>query len=160
MEIINKVITEGMIHSGKKCRKIRADEVPFSDKLAKAGRHIHVWNLVIRHKERNTVNTRVIHRHAKKAGLTQVLVESLTSAKHKLSKAWREYKKLKKSAYRLREEFLSDREDKAESEKSKREIRTIRRHEETRRSWRSINRSQGKSRSKGIVGVQIKYGEG
>ena len=37
MEIIDKVITEGMIHSEKKCRKIRAGEVPFSDKLAKAG---------------------------------------------------------------------------------------------------------------------------
>ena len=115
---------------------------------------------MIRHKERNTVNTRVIRRQAKKAGLTEVLAKSLTSAKHKLSRAWRKYKKLKKSAYRLREESLSDREDKAESEKSKREIRTIRRHEETRRSWRAINRSQGKSRSKGIAAVQIKDSEG
>ena len=105
------------------------------------------------------VNTRVIRRKAKKVGLTRVLAESLASAKHKLSRAWRKYKKLKKSAYRLRHEFLLDREDKAESEKSKREIRCIRRHEETRRSWRAINRSQGKLRSNGIAAVKIKDGD-
>ena len=47
-------------------------------------------------------------------------------------------------------------EDKAESEKSKRKIRSIRRHEETRRSWGAINRSHGKSRSNGKVAVQVK----
>ena len=54
---------------------------------------------------------------------------------------------------------MLDQEDKAESEKSKREIRCIRRHEETRRSWRAINRSQGKSRNNGISAVQIKDGD-
>ena len=62
MDIIDKVMTEGMIRLEKKCRKLREGKVPFSDKLARAGRYIHVWNLVIRHKERKTVNTRVIRR--------------------------------------------------------------------------------------------------
>lgn len=44
------------------------------------------------------------------------------------------------------------------SEKSKREIRCIWRHEETRRSWRAINRSQEKSKSNGIAAVQVKNG--
>ena len=95
-----------MIHLEKKCRKLRAGEAPFSDKLARAGRCIHVWNLVIRHKERDNVNTRVIRRASKKAGLTRLLAESLSSAKHKLSRAWRKYKKLKKSAHRHHHEFL------------------------------------------------------
>ena len=77
----------------KKCRKIRAGAVPFSDKLAKSGRCIEVWNLVIRHKERNQINTRVIRRKAKKAGLKQVLAVSLASAKRKLSRAWIKYKR-------------------------------------------------------------------
>ena len=57
--------------------KLRAGEIPFSDKLATAGCCINVWNLVISYKERNQVDTRVIRRAAKKAGLTQVLAESL-----------------------------------------------------------------------------------
>lgn len=98
----------------------------------------------------------MIQRAAKKAGLTRVLVEYLASAKHKLSRAWTRYKIQKKSAHRLRHEFLLDREDKAESEKSKREIKCIRRHEEIYRSWRAINRSQGKSRSNSNAAVQVK----
>ena len=95
MEAIDKVLTEGMINSEKKCRKIRAGAVPFSDKLTKSGRYIEVWNLVIRHKERNQVNTRLIRRKAKKAGLTQVLAVSIETARHKLRLAWKRYKRLK-----------------------------------------------------------------
>ena len=108
----------------------------------------------------NQVNTRVFQRKAKKAGLKQVLAVSLASAKHKLSHAWTRCKRLKKAAHNLRHEFLLDQEGKAIGEKSKKEIRCIRKHEETRRSWRAINRSQGKSRSNGISAVQVKNGEG
>lgn len=88
MEAVNKVNTEGMIHLEKKFRKLQVVEVLFSDKLAKVGRCIYLWNLVISHKESNMVNTRVIRRAVQKAGLTWVLVKSLASAKHKLSRAW------------------------------------------------------------------------
>ena len=91
--------------------------MPFSDKLTKSGRYIELWNLVIRHKERNQVNTRLIRRKAKKIGLRQVLAVSLETAKHKLMLAWKRYKRLKKSAHNLRQEFLLDQEDKAISEK-------------------------------------------
>ena len=69
-------------------------------------------------------------------------------------------KRLKLSAARLREEFLLDRKDKAESEQAKKAIRCIRRHEETRRSWRAIGRSHGKAHSKGISSVQIQDNKG
>ena len=65
-----------------------------------------------------------------------------------------------KSAHRHCHEFLCDHEEKAKSEKSNKEIRCIRQHEETCRSWRAIKRSQGKLRSNGIASVQAKYGEG
>ena len=60
IECIDRVLTEGMANAEKQCRKIRAGEVPFSDKLSKSGQCIKVWNLVVRHKERNTTNTRLI----------------------------------------------------------------------------------------------------
>ena len=64
-----------------------------------------------------------------------------------------------KSAHRHHHEFLCDQEEKVESEKSKKEIRCIQRHEETRPSWRVIERSQGKLSSNGTSAVQVKDGE-
>ena len=130
-----------MIHSDKKQRKIRTDEMPLSDKLVKTRRYIQVWNLVMNHKERNRLSTRVTRRKANKSGLTRVLAESLPSAKLKLSRVWKDYKESKNMHTVYAMNFLLDREDKAESEKSKIEIRIIRRHEKTFRSWRVINRS-------------------
>ena len=76
------------------------------DKLSKAGRCIKVWNLLIRHKERNITNTRLIRQEAKKTYITQALSNTLQSARHKLARAWKKYKRLKKSAARLMDEFL------------------------------------------------------
>ena len=156
MESIDTVITEGMLHAENKCRKIFAGEVPFSDKLATAGHCIKVWKLVLRHKQTNNVNTRLIRRVAKTCGLKQVLSVSLDTATQHLARAENTYKKMKKSAHRLRHEFLCDREDLAPNQKAKKEISKIKRHEETRRIWRAINRSQGKSYGQGISKVSIK----
>ena len=65
MEAINWVISEGMVHAEKKCRKINTGEVPVSDKLVKAGCQIKVWRLVIRNNETNRVNPKTTHREAK-----------------------------------------------------------------------------------------------
>ena len=156
MEVIDRVLDEGMIHAVKKCRKIRAGEVPFSDKLVKASCRIKLWRLVIRHKRSNNVSTRTIHRAAKKCNLTQVLTVSIETARHYLKCAWTNYKIHKKSAPRLRDEFLHDQEEKAISPKAKKAISMIRRHEETRSSWRTINRCHGKTRNKGISCVETK----
>ena len=67
----------------------------------------------------NALNTRVMRRKGKRAALTRVLEEPLSSSNLKLSLVWKEHKKLNKSACHLRHEFLLEREDKAESEKSK-----------------------------------------
>ena len=66
MKVIDWVLGEGMIHAEKKCRKIRAGVVPFSDKLVTAGCRIKLWRLVIRHKQSNNLSTRTIRRAAKK----------------------------------------------------------------------------------------------
>ena len=155
IELIDKVLTEGMLHAEKKCWKIFAGEVPFSGKLATAGRIIKVWKLVLRHKQTNNVNTRLIRRVAKTCGLKQVLSVSLYNATRHLARAESSYKKMKKTAHRLRHEFLCNREDLAQGQKAKKEILNIRRHEETRRMWRAINRSQGKAYDQGISKVDI-----
>ena len=103
---------------------------------------IRVWSLVIRHKERNTVNTRRIRRLAKKCKLKKVLRVSIESARRKLDEAWKKYKKYKKIAHNLRYEFLCEREELAETDKDKRAIKMIRLHEESLRDWRAISKNQ------------------
>ena len=55
MEAVDRVMSDGMAHAEKRCRKIRAGEIPFSEKLVKAGNKIKVWRLVIRHKTTNNI---------------------------------------------------------------------------------------------------------
>ena len=95
MEVIDRVLGEGMAHAEKKCCKIRAGEVPFSDKLATASCCIKLWRLVIRQKRSNNVSTRTIRRAAKKCNLSQVLTVSIATAHHHLTFAWTNYKNLK-----------------------------------------------------------------
>ncbi len=73
MELLDKTLSEGMRHAEKKCRRLKMGQVPFSDTLVKAGIRIRVWNLVIKHKERNCVKTRRIRRVTKKCNLKKVL---------------------------------------------------------------------------------------
>ena len=155
LEAIDRVLGEGMVHAEKKCRKIRAGAIPFSEKLVKAGHRIKLWRLVVKHKITNNVKTRTIRRAAKRCGLKSVLSVTLSTARKLLAKAKNNYLKLKKIAHRLRYEFLCEREDMAKSEKVRSAIRMIRRHEEARRSWRSIHHSYGKTRCKGISSVQV-----
>ena len=62
---------------------------------------------------------------------------------------------IKKSVHRLWNEFLYNQEDRAQSQQAKRAIKMTRCHEESRRSWRSINYSHGKTRSKSISAVEV-----
>ena len=155
METVDRVLGEGMIHAEKKCRKIRAGEVPFSEKLVKAGHKIKLWKLVVKHKLTHSVKTRRIRRAAKRCNLSSVLSVSLSVARKRLANARTNYLKLKRQAHRLRYEFLCEREDLAKSDKARRAMRMIRRHEETRRSWRSIHHHHGKTQCKSVSSVQI-----
>ena len=92
IEIIDRVLGEGMEYAERKCRKIRVGEVPFSEKIAKVGYKIKLWRLVLRHKATNNVNTCTIRRAAKRCGLKKVLSTSLNRAWQNLKKAKEEYK--------------------------------------------------------------------
>lgn len=97
----------------------------------------------------------MIRQVAKSCGLESVLSVTSDVVAQRLLRAEQTYKRLKKSTYHLRHEFLCDREDLAQSIKSKMKICRIRRYEETRHSWRTINRSYRKARGKGISQVDI-----
>ena len=156
MNKIDQVITEGMINAEKKCRKIKTGMVPFSPKLAQVGTKIKLWSLIVRHHKGCNINTRYIRRIEKKCKLNKTLSQSLEGALHKLNEATIEYKKLKKNAYRLRKEFLHELLEVKTTDKEKRAIKMIMKHEETRRTWRTINKGHGKVRMNGVSAVEVK----
>ena len=69
-----------MVHADKKCMKIQAEDVPFSNKLVLAGCHMKVGKLVIRHKERKTGIPPRIRCATKRCGFKQVLGITLHTA--------------------------------------------------------------------------------
>ena len=156
---LDKVISDGMRHAEKKCRKIRAGAVPFSPQLAEAGLKIKLWGLVIRHHLGSNINTRYIRRVAQRCRISRALSSSLAIARMKKLEAEAQYKKLKRSAYRLRMEFLQQLLDTKRSPQAKRAIRMIMKHEETRRAWRLINKGRGKEQLNGVSAVQVKVNE-
>ena len=107
--------------------------------------------MVLCHKRTNNFNTYLIRRVAETFRLKQVLSVILDNAKHRLSSAEKTYKKMKNllTDYNMSSYVISP------SQKTKKDIFYIRRHEETRRIWRAINRSQGKSYVQGISKVDI-----
>ena len=125
MEVTDRVLGEGMTHAEKKCRKIRAGAVPFSETLAKAGHHVKLWRLVVRHKVTNSVSMRIIRRLAQYCGIHSVLSVSLLTARHHLAESKVSHTQLKRTAHRLRYDFLCEREDAEKSDKVKRVIHNI-----------------------------------
>ena len=110
LHAIDQVVTEGMISAEKKCRKFHKGNVPFSPQLSKVGLAIRLWSLVIRHHLGANINTRYVRRIARKCSVERVLSTTLANARVAHEKAVTDYKKLKKSANRLRQEFLRERE--------------------------------------------------
>ena len=155
LHAIDQVVTEGMISAEKKCRKFHKGNVPFSPQLSKVGLVIRLWSLVIRHHLGANINTRYVRRIARKCSVERVLSTTLANARVAHEKAITDYKKLKRSANRLRQEFLRERADMTKNPKAKKEIIQIMKREEIRRSWRTVNQGRGKQRLKGISTVEI-----
>ena len=125
LDVIDRVLGEGMRMAENKCRHIRAGEVPFSAELADAGLQIKLWGLVIRSKRGHNINSRYIRRVAQRCGLQRVLAVSINDAYKNKHKAWQCYRKAKRSAARLRAEFLRTKIEQAQSAQERKEIQNI-----------------------------------
>ena len=155
LEKIDITLGQGMRMAEKRCRKIFAGEVPFSPDVANAGLKIKLWQLIIRYRRGRNINSKYIRRIAKKCKVKGALRCSLTEAKKRRSIAWKKYNKLKKQARRLRDEFLRRKVDDALTTKEKKQISAMIKHEDTRRSWRAINKARGKATQKGVSMVEV-----
>ena len=106
---LDRSITNAIIFAEKRCRKLRAGQVPYSPEINEAGNTINVWNNIIRKKKGCNISSTYIKRISKKAGISININQlSLSECEQERKLATKKYKHLKKSAKQSREQFLVD----------------------------------------------------
>ena len=107
-EKIDQFVTECCLTAEKKCRKMRAGQVPFSPLVDTAAKTIYLWNLVLNKMRGTKVSSSLIHRLSKKCEI--IIDPSLSFEDVRLlrNKAIKRYKVLKPKATQSRERFISD----------------------------------------------------
>ena len=147
----------------KHCRKLRKGKVPWSPAIQLLRDKLEVYRLLIKQSKRCRISSRRLRRYLKKAGLADsgIWRLSLQQLEERRKRAWKKYKRAKKNAPTLREEFLRDlaraRAEKkgttAQREK-KRILQEIRQREEARRS----RNARGKGFTGGLKRINIPVG--
>ena len=158
LELLDRVIGDGMRMAEKRCRKLPMGEIPYCPALAQAGLRLRLWSLVLKKKKGYNINTRRIRIMGKQCNLENVLNVSEDEVKQHITKARSHYSSIKGQASKLRSAFLVDKAENALSSKAQKEITNIRRNEECRSSWRTINSGRGKVANKGISEVEVRKG--
>ena len=106
---LDRSITNSIIFAEKRCRKLRAGQVPYSPEINEAGNTINVWNNIIRKKKGCNISSTYIKRISKKAGISININQlSLAECEQERKLASKHYRYLKKSAKQSREQFLTD----------------------------------------------------
>ena len=107
-EKIDKYITECCLVAEKRCRKIRAGNVPFSPLVDTAAKTIYLWSLILSKMRGTKVSSSLIKRLAKKCDI--IIDNTLTYEQIRILRntAIKRYKKLKPNAKQYREQFISD----------------------------------------------------
>ena len=104
---LDRSITNSIRFAEKKCRKLRAGQVPYSPEIHEAGCIINVWNNIIRKKKGCNISTSYIKRISKKVDISiNVNDISLEECEIERKIAAKKYRKLKRNAAQNREQFL------------------------------------------------------
>ena len=104
---LDRSITNSIRFAEKKCRKLRAGQVPYSPEIHEAGCIINVWNNIIRKKKGCNISTSYIRRISKKVNISiNVNDISLEECENERKIAAKKYRKLKRNAAQNREQFL------------------------------------------------------
>ena len=139
---LDRSITNSIVFAEKRCRKLRAGQVPYSPEINEAGNVINVWNNIIRKKKGCNISSTYIKRISKKVGISININQlSLEECQQERKLATKKYRHLKKSAKQSREQFLMDlAEQHAQSGNSTVSsiISRMNRNEDLRASYRRI----------------------
>ena len=157
-EQLDKTKKECMIASEKKCRKIHAGSVDYSDEVFKWRDRRELWNLIIRHHKGMRINTTIIRRKAYSLGIPSPLNCTLREAEraHKICTAT--YNKLKPRAPAHRKIFLNRLKNDAIKNNDDARLKTIKQtiqQEELKRTWTKINNAKKRTTGGSISKVSV-----
>ena len=107
-ERIDSMVTECCLAAERRCRKIRAGNVPFSPVGDQAAKSIYFWNLILSKRRGVRVSTKLIKRTSNKYGLIVDPATSTEEIRQLRNQAIKRYKELKPKAKERREEFIRD----------------------------------------------------
>ena len=106
LDAIDRVITEGMIHAEKKCRKLHIGMVAYSPEVSKKGKVLSLWRLYMRYLNGARISKCLIKRKAKICQINSIFSFTKLQALEKTEIAEKEFEKVKLNARTLRTEFL------------------------------------------------------
>jgi hypothetical protein len=87
-------------------RKLRMGEICWSPQYQRNSQQLEVWNLLLKKAKGGTDNSRFLIRKARTAGLEEHLTEEIPVIEDARARIYREHKRLRKTATRLRISWL------------------------------------------------------
>ena len=167
-EAIASLREQGIQYADKRCRRLFQGLIPFSPEVNDLMLRARFWKLALDKKLGRKISSRLLVRTMRKAKISTPLIELMARSKDsiesELKKSCRQYKLAKKSAYNTRRKWLHDlaearsqqeKNTKSDDENLAKHIRQIRQVESTRRMFRRIKRSVGKTRMSGVSMIQV-----
>ena len=177
---------QGIQYADKRCRRLFRGLVPFSPEVHKLMLTTRFWKLVLDKRQGRKISSRLIIRVMKKARISTPLRDIMQLSEHSittaLKRSFKNYKQAKKSSISTRRQWLEElaearsNQEAASLKKSTRRkkkstvqsaesniakhIRTILHVKHTRRMFRRIKGSVGKSRMSGVSMIQIQDDQG
>ena len=107
IEEIDRIRTEILLKSERKCRKINNGTIAYSpEDVQKYGQLIRFWGLVLKKKQKRRISSRLLQRMAKRIGITEFMKNSPEDIIEFRKQAWKKYKNNKRTARERRREFL------------------------------------------------------
>ena len=99
LEEIDKLQTQIVLKSEKKCRKRLSGKVPYApEEVQHFGKLITFWNMVIDKKSNKRISSKNIARKAKKLNIVDYMIHSMNAIQRMRATAWKDYKKVKPNA--------------------------------------------------------------
>ena len=153
---IDDMRVAGMKKAERKCRKLKTGAIPFSPAYSAARTRIEAWSLIVKYLRGGEVDTSYLARKAKKAMIDKPWERVLNDALAGRTAAYRDEKRLAKSAQNSRTtwlESLAEARAEAGTLSKAQEILNMRKREDQRRTARIIRWVNNKLRAGSVTAV-------
>ena len=154
--LLDSIRLEAMMEADRRCRKLPMGAIPYTPAYSAVRTLIELWTLVIKKLSGKNVDSRFLARKAKKANIVAPLDRTLLQAKEKRAAAYRDEKRMAKSAVNDRKtwlESLAEARSASGNLSQAQEVKNLLSREEQQRAARIIRRVNGKLREGSLTSV-------